>query len=72
MGWLLAIATVAAFILSMYLLDRSPNLSLVIAIIIPFGCYFVLGRLGGEVIFTLFAAIFVVVMNLLNRSSIED
>jgi len=38
----------------------------------PFVCFYFIGRLGVEVIFTFFAAIFVVIMNVLNLSKIED
>ncbi|WP_255259633.1 hypothetical protein [Lentibacillus sp. CBA3610] len=43
-----------------------------LAVIIPFALLLVLGRLGGEVVFTFFAAMFVAVMNVLSRSKIED
>lgn len=36
LGWISAIVTVIALILSTYLLDKKPNLSLAIAIIVPF------------------------------------
>ncbi|TFJ92962.1 hypothetical protein [Lentibacillus salicampi] len=72
MGWLLAIVTIAALILAVYLLDKKPTLSLVIAILTPVVLWLVLGRFGGEIVFTLFAAIFIIVMNLLNRSKMED
>ncbi|ALX49697.1 hypothetical protein [Lentibacillus amyloliquefaciens] len=72
MGWLLAILTLTAFILSIYLLDRKPNLSLAIAVITPFALLAVIREMGGEVIFTFFAALFIVIMNVLSRSEIEE
>ncbi|GGJ82448.1 hypothetical protein GCM10007063_01200 [Lentibacillus kapialis] len=72
MGWITAIITMAALVSAIYLLDKKPNLSLTIAIIIPFVCFYLIGRLDGGVIFTFFAAIFVVIMNVLNQSKIED
>ncbi|GAB4074906.1 hypothetical protein GCM10028778_24090 [Barrientosiimonas marina] len=72
MGWLLAIVVVAIYILAVYLLDRMPNVSLILAIIIPFGLFWALGRFGGEVIFTIFASIVLIVMNVLSRSRLDD
>ncbi|WP_090082198.1 hypothetical protein [Lentibacillus persicus] len=72
MGWIITILTITALIISIYLLDRKPNVSLAIAIITPFALLIVLGDFGGEVIFTFFAAIFVVIMNILSRSKIEE
>ncbi|WP_164667471.1 hypothetical protein [Virgibacillus doumboii] len=72
MTWIIGIVAVAAFILSIYLLDKKPNLSLAIAIVVPFVCFYFIGKLDGEVVFIFFAGIFVVVMNFLNRTEMED
>lgn len=72
MAWILGIVTVAAMVLSIYLLDKKPNVSLVIAIVVPFVCFYFIGKLDGKVVFIFFAGIFVVVMNFLNRADMED
>ncbi|WP_174615048.1 hypothetical protein [Virgibacillus ihumii] len=72
MGLILAMAAMAALFLAVYLLKRNPNISLIIAAVVPFVCFYFIGSLGIETIFIVFASIIVIFMNFQNRETGES
>ncbi|GAA0606711.1 hypothetical protein GCM10009001_24940 [Virgibacillus siamensis] len=71
MGLILAMVAMGALFLAVYLLKRNPNISLVIAAVVPFVCFYFIGSLGYETIFIVFASIIVIFMNFQNRETGE-
>ncbi|WP_077329477.1 hypothetical protein [Virgibacillus siamensis] len=72
MGWGLTMVAMASLFLAVYLLKKNPNISLIIAAVVPFVCFYFLGSLGYETIFIVFASIIVIFMNFQNRETGES